>query len=35
MSRTMKVWERIIEAILKDRAEISKQKFGFMLGKGI
>ena len=30
----MKVWERIIEARLGDRVEISKQKYGFMPGKG-
>ena len=34
MSHTMKVWERIIEARLKDRVEISKQQYGFMPGKG-
>ena len=34
MSHTMKVWERIIEARLRDRAEISKQQYGFMPGKG-
>ena len=34
MSHTMKVWERIIEARLRDRVEISKQQYGFMLGKG-
>ena len=33
MSHTMKVWERIIEARLKDRVEISKQQYGFMSGK--
>ena len=33
MSHTMKVWERIIEARLRDRVEISKQQYGFMLGK--
>ena len=33
MSHTMKVWERIIEARLKDRVEISKQQYGFMQGK--
>ena len=31
----MKVWERIIEARLRDRVEISKQQYGFMPGKGI
>ena len=30
MSHTMKVWERIIEARLRDRAKISKQQCGFM-----
>ena len=34
MSHTMKVWERIIEARLRDRVEISKQHYGFMPGKG-
>ena len=34
MSHTMKVWERIIEARLRNRVEISKQKYGFMPGKG-
>ena len=34
MNHTMKVWERIIEAKLRDRVEISKQQYGFMLGKG-
>ena len=34
MSHTMKVWERIIEARLRDTVEISKQQYGFMLGKG-
>ena len=33
VSHTMKVWERIIKARLKDRVEISKQKYGFMPGK--
>ena len=33
MSHTMKVWERIIEARLSDRVEISKQQYGFMPGK--
>ena len=33
-SHTMKIWERIIEARLKDRVEISKQQYGFMPGKG-
>ena len=30
----MKVWERIIEARLRYRVEISKQQYGFMPGKG-
>ena len=34
MSHTMKVWERIIEARLRDRVEISKQQYGFMPEKG-
>ena len=34
MSRTMKVRERIIEARLRDRVEISKQQYGFVLEKG-
>ena len=34
MSHPMKVWERIIEARLRDRIEISKQQYGFMPGKG-
>ena len=34
MSHTMKVWERIIEARLRDRVEISKQQYEFMPGKG-
>ena len=34
MSHTMKEWERIIEARLRDRVEISKQQYGFMPGKG-
>ena len=29
----MKVWEKIIEARLRDRVEISKQQYRFMLGK--
>ena len=31
----MKLWERIIEARIRDRVEISKQQYGFMPGKGI
>ena len=34
MSHTVKVWERIIEARLRDRVEISKQQYRFMLGNG-
>ena len=34
MSHTMKIWERIIEARLRDRVEINKQQYGFMPGKG-
>ena len=34
MSHTMKVWERIIEARLRDSVEISKKQYGFMPGKG-
>ena len=34
MSHTMKISERIIEARLRDRVEISKQQYGFMPGKG-
>ena len=34
MSHTMKVWERIIKARLRDRVEISKQQYGFLLGEG-
>ena len=30
MSHTMKVWERIIEARLRDTVEITKQQYGFM-----
>ena len=30
----MEIWKRIIEAMLRDRVEISKQQYGFMLGKG-
>ena len=29
----MKIWERIIEARLRDRVQISKQQYGFMPGK--
>ena len=34
MSHTMKIWERIIEARLRDRVEIGKQQYGFMPGMG-
>ena len=34
MNHTMKIWERIIETRLRDRAEISKQQYRFMPGKG-
>ena len=34
MSHTMKIWERIIEARLRDSVEISKQQYEFMPGKG-
>ena len=34
ISHTMNVWERIIEARLRDRVEIGKQQYGFMPGKG-
>ena len=30
----MKIWERIIQARLRDRVEINKQQYGFMPGKG-
>ena len=33
MSHTMKVWERIIEARVRDRVEISKQQYGYKPGK--
>ena len=33
MSHTMKVWQRNIEARLRDRVEIRNQQYGFMLGK--
>ena len=33
MSHTVKVWERIIEARLRDIVEISRQQYGFMPGK--
>ena len=34
MSHTMKIWERIIEARLRNRVEINQQEYGFMPGKG-
>ena len=34
ISHTMKIWERIIEARLRDKVEISKQQNGFMPEKG-
>ena len=34
MSHTINVWERIIEARLRDSVEISKPQYGFMSGKG-
>ena len=34
MSHTIKIWERIIEARLRDIVKISKQQYGFMPGKG-
>ena len=30
----MKIWQRIIEARLRDRVEINKQQYGFMPGMG-
>ena len=33
MSHTMKVWEKIIKARLRDRVTISKQQYGFIPGK--
>ena len=33
ISHTMKIWERIIEARLRDRVEISEQQYEFMPGK--
>ena len=30
MSRTMKIWKKIIKARLRDRVKISKQQYGFM-----
>ena len=34
ISHTMKIWERIIKAWLRDSVEISEQQYGFMPGKG-
>ena len=34
MSHTMKIWERIIKARLRDSVEISKQQYGFIPEKG-
>ena len=34
MSHTMKEWERIIEARLRDRVKINKQQYRLMPGKG-
>ena len=34
MSHAMKIWERIIEARLRERVEISKQQYEFMPRKG-
>ena len=34
MSHTIKIWERIIEARLRDKIEITKQQYGFMPKKG-
>ena len=34
MSHTMKIWEIIIKARLRNRVAISKQQYGFMPGKG-
>ena len=33
MSHTMKVWKRIIEAVLWHRVEISEEQYGFTPGK--
>ena len=32
MNHTMKLWERIIEAIIRKEVTIAEQQFGFMLG---
>ena len=34
MSHTIKKWERIIKAMLRDRVDISKQQYKFIPGKG-
>ena len=34
MSHTIKIWERIIEARLRDRVEINKKQHDFVPGKG-
>ena len=34
INHRMRVWERIIEARLRDNVEISKQQYGFMPAKG-
>ena len=34
MSHRIKIWERIIEARPRHSVDISKQKYGFMPGKG-
>ena len=34
ISHAMKAWEKIIEARLRNKVEISKQQYGFMPGKG-
>ena len=34
ISHTLKIWERIIKARLRDRVEISERQYGFMPGKG-
>ena len=33
MSHAMKLWERVIEQKLRQKTKISKNKFGFMLGR--
>ena len=34
ISRTMQIWERIIEAGIRDKVEINEQQYGFMSRKG-